>query len=164
MSVAPAVVFAIGNPSRGDDALGPMLAERLIDYLAQHDPSGQAIEVIIDQQLVVEHVLDLVGRSLALFVDAAVDTGTQAGGPVSLTALQPAAQAVVMSHSVSPASLLRLFQEHVGNAAPTAELLAVVGDGFELGEPLSAAARDRLEQAWSLLQGWADATRARFAT
>lgn len=156
MSVAPAVVFAIGNPSRGDDALGPMLAERLADYLAEHDPSGETIEVIVDQQLVVEHVLDLVGRSRALFVDAAA----QAAEPVLLTALQPATQAVVTSHSVSPASLLRLFQEHVGSMPPPAELLAVVGDGFELGEPLSAVAQARLEQAWLMLRAWADAALA----
>ena len=156
MSVAPAVVFAIGNPSRGDDAIGPLLAERLIDYLAEHDPSGETIEVIIDQQLVVEHVLDLVGRSEALFVDAAA----RAAEPVSLAALEPAGQAVLMSHSVSPASLLRLFQEHVGSAPPPAELLAVVGDGFELGEPLSVAAQARLEQAWLMLQAWADAVLA----
>lgn len=160
MSVAPIVVFAIGNPSRGDDALGPLLAERLIAHLAERDPSGQAIEVIIDQQLVVEHVLDLVGRSQALFVDAAA----QCAEPVSLTTLQPAAQAGVMSHSVSPASLLRLFHEHVGSAPPPAGLLAVLGDGFELGEPLSAAAKVRLEQAWVLLQGWADAALARSAS
>lgn len=157
MSVAPAVVFAIGNPSRGDDAIGPLLAERLIAYLAEHDPSGVRVEVIVDQQLVVEHVLDLVGRSRALFVDAAA----QGIEPVTLKAQQPATQATVMSHSVGPAGLLRLFQEHVGSAPPPAELLAVVGDGFELGEPLSAAGQARLEQAWPMLRAWADATLAR---
>ncbi len=29
MSVAPTLVFAVGNPSRGDDAVGPLLAARL---------------------------------------------------------------------------------------------------------------------------------------
>ena len=29
MSVAPTLVFAVGNLSRGDDAVGPLLAERL---------------------------------------------------------------------------------------------------------------------------------------
>jgi Ni,Fe-hydrogenase maturation factor len=28
-AIAPLLVLAVGNPSRGDDALGPALAERL---------------------------------------------------------------------------------------------------------------------------------------
>lgn len=149
--VAPVVVFAIGNPSRGDDAIGPLLAERLSQHLAQRDPAAeQAVEVIVDQQLVVEHVLDLVGRQRVLFVDAAA----QAAAPVSLTALKPLPAPVVTSHRVSPADLLGLFQAHMQAAPPPAELLAVVGDGFELGAPLSAEGLERLEAAWARLLAW----------
>ena len=43
------VCFGYGNPSRGDDALGPLLLERLSRWLEAH-PS-QDVEVIPDFQL-----------------------------------------------------------------------------------------------------------------
>ena len=30
---APVVVFAVGNPSRGDDAIGPVICGRLAEWL-----------------------------------------------------------------------------------------------------------------------------------
>jgi hypothetical protein len=57
---APLLVFAIGNDSRGDDALGPLLLRGL-----QAEGNTQA-ELIEDYQLQVEHVTDLHGRSAVL--------------------------------------------------------------------------------------------------
>jgi hypothetical protein len=69
---APVLVLAVGNPSRGDDAVGPLLAECLQAWLRQQPAEVQArIEVITDQQLVVEHVLDIQGRERVLLMDAA---------------------------------------------------------------------------------------------
>ncbi|WP_374589996.1 hydrogenase maturation protease [Aquabacterium sp.] len=151
--IAPIVVFAIGNPSRGDDAIGPLLGERLQAELARRGWPAQAqVEVIAEQQLVVEHVLDLVGRQAALFLDAAA----QGAEPVSLITLEPALAPVVTSHRVSPTDLLGLFRAHMRATPPPAELLAVVADGFELGAALSAAGRERLEAAWTRLQAWVD--------
>ncbi|MDP3326412.1 MAG: Ni/Fe hydrogenase, partial [Hydrogenophaga sp.] len=67
--VAPLLVFGWGNPSRGDDALGPLLVEQLAG-LAQM--SSGRLECLTDFQLQVEHALDLRGRERVLFVDAAI--------------------------------------------------------------------------------------------
>ena len=64
------VVFAVGNPSRGDDALGPLL----MDWLAEQARPG--VHLVSDFQLQIEHALDLEGHQLALFIDAG--TGTPA--------------------------------------------------------------------------------------
>ena len=64
------VVFAVGNPSRGDDALGPLL----MDWLAEQ--ARPDVQLVSDFQLQIEHALDLEGHSLALFIDAG--TGTPA--------------------------------------------------------------------------------------
>ena len=72
---APVVVFAVGNRSRGDDALGPLLLERLAAVL-DAEGRGSRFELIDDFQLQIEHALDLAGRRLALFIDAG--TGTPA--------------------------------------------------------------------------------------
>ena len=66
---APLLVLAVGNPSRGDDALGPMLAERL------ESAALPGVEVITEFQLQVENALDLEGRERVIFVDAGVGTG-----------------------------------------------------------------------------------------
>jgi len=71
--VAPILIFAIGNESRGDDALAPLLVRRLADWLAANDLAGQC-EILEEYQLQVEHVLDLQQRRLILFVDAGMDT------------------------------------------------------------------------------------------
>ena len=47
---APVVVFAVGNPSRGDDAIGPELCGRLEKWLKNEGLADQ-IELIEDFQL-----------------------------------------------------------------------------------------------------------------
>ena len=72
---AAVVVFAVGNPSRGDDAIGPLLCGRLAKWL-ENEGLADGFELIEDFQLQIEHALDLQGRELALFIDAG--TGTPA--------------------------------------------------------------------------------------
>lgn len=69
-SVIPVLVFGYGNPSRGDDALGPRLIERLQGLQDRGQLSG--VELLTDFQLQIEHVLDLVGRERVILVDAAL--------------------------------------------------------------------------------------------
>jgi hydrogenase maturation protease len=136
--VAPVVVFAIGNPSRGDDAIGPELAARL-EAVGRQD-----VEVVVDFQLQIEHALDLQGRRLAVFVDAAID----AAPPYELRAVQPCRDRSHTSHALSPAAVLETFERCTGQPAPPAWILAVRGERFELGEALSNPARTYLEAAW----------------
>ena len=69
---APVVVFAVGNPSRGDDAIGPVICGRLEKWLENEGLADQ-FELIEDFQLQIEHAMDLQGRQLALFIDAGAD-------------------------------------------------------------------------------------------
>ena len=139
---APVVVIAVGNPSRGDDAIGPELAERL----EREDLPG--VEVIVDYQLQIEHSLELEGRTLAVFVDASVS----APPPCSVAVVRPERDASHSTHSLSPAALLETYVRCTGRQPPPARVLAVRGERFELGEPLSPAARVNLEAAWVQLR------------
>jgi hypothetical protein len=67
----PLLVLAIGNPSRGDDALGPLFASARGELARRRDRRGQ-VELLTDFQLQIEHALDLVGRARVVFVDASV--------------------------------------------------------------------------------------------
>ena len=68
--VAPTLVFGIGNPSRGDDAIGPLMIERLEREQSAGRLSG--VDLLTDFQLQPEHALDLRGRARVLFVDASL--------------------------------------------------------------------------------------------
>ena len=68
----PLLIFGWGNPSRGDDPLGPLFAERVAALF----PDDPEIECLTDFQLQVEHALDLQDRKAVLFVDASVKGDT----------------------------------------------------------------------------------------
>lgn len=150
-SRAPLLVLAVGNPSRGDDAIGALLAERLSTWL---DGEGAAwrdqVEVICDMQLMVEQVLDLTARTRVLFIDAAA----QGPAPVFCHPVQPSPGAPTTSHQCTPGQLLALYQQVLKVPPPPAMLLCVVGSGFELGGALSGTAHASLDEAWRLLEHW----------
>jgi hydrogenase maturation protease len=141
VTVAPLLVLAIGNPSRGDDALGPCFAERAGVALADQIAAGQ-LEVLTDFQLQIEHALDLAGRRRVVFVDASV----AAAAPFELTRVEPRREPGVTTHAMSPAGVLDTHRAVVGEP-PEAWVLAIRGERFELGEPLSTEAGAHLEAA-----------------
>lgn len=150
--IAGVVVFAVGNPSRGDDALGPQLAAR---FAAELEAAGKEdqFEVLEDFQLQVEHALDLRGRALALFIDAG--TGTPA--PFSFRRVEPAAGFGHTTHALAPAAVLQVYRQTEGSEPPPAFVLCVRGESFELGEELSPEAAGHLEAALELLRRLAQA-------
>lgn len=155
MSAAPILVLAFGNPGRGDDALGPMLADRLEDWLAAQGRDD--VEVIVDFQLNIEHALDLADRQRVLFVDARASGESGA----RLDAVSARADASYSTHAVSPQGLLAVHEQVIGETPPQAELLSLRGHSFELGDPLTVAARQALEAGWNGLLGWLDAATCR---
>ncbi len=150
-SIAPVLVFGWGNPSRGDDALGPMLVEQLGALLTEAQVGG--IDCLTDFQLQVEHALDLAGRERVLFVDASL----RLDAPFLVTPLQAARDASFTTHAMSPEAVMQVFRQLHGCDAPPCTLLAIRGERFELGEPPSPAARDNLSQALAWSQRWLQA-------
>lgn len=143
---APVVIFAVGNPSRGDDALGPLLAERFVAALGGLGREAD-FDLVEDFQLQVEHALDLQGRALALFIDAG--TGTLA--PYDFRPIEPAAGYGHTTHALAPEAVLQVYRQTEGAEPPPAFLLCVRGETFELGEGLSPQAACHLEAALDLL-------------
>lgn len=152
----PLLVLAAGNPSRGDDAFGPLLAERLSAWLSEGGQAWQThVDVVNEQQLAVEHLLDMQARRAVLFVDASVATpGAACALAPHIVAVNAATEARVNSHSCSPAQLLWLFQDLLLQTPPPAFVLTASGQDFELGAPLSGQMRSALDAAWPLLHGW----------
>lgn len=146
MSAAPLLVIGWGNPSRGDDALGPLCVERLRATLSP----GARVEYLDDYQLQIEHALDLVGRQHVLFVDAS----RSCRAPFEVTQLRAVPDASFTTHALSPQALLQLFRNLRGEEPPPSTLLAIRGERFELGEPLSTAALDHLTRALGWAERW----------
>jgi len=146
---APTLIFTWGNPSRGDDAIGPLFAEHIAAAAQQRGEADQ-VECLTDFQLQIEHALDLTGRERILFVDASV----AASAPFAVTALQPARDASFTSHAVSPQALLQVYNDLHGTPPASATLLAVRGSCFDLGADLSAAARRNLASALDWTFDW----------
>lgn len=139
----PLLIFGYGNPSRGDDALGPLLLKQLEELELPN------MELLTDFQLQVEHVLDLQDRETVLFIDASVSCAS----PYTFSRLQPGKDMSYSSHVMSPAALLHTYREICGDPPP-AYLLEVRGERFELGEALSSEASVNLNAAFGfLLQG-----------
>jgi hydrogenase maturation protease len=141
------IVFAVGNRSRGDDALGPLLLERLALWLAAEGRIGD-FELIDGYQLQIEDALDLGNRRLALFIDAG--RGTTA--PFEFRAVRAAtASGGGGTHALPPERVLQVFREIGQGEPPPSFVLCIRGERFELGEGLSAAAARNAEAAWTLL-------------
>lgn len=142
--IAPTLVFSWGNPSRGDDALGPLFSERI----EAMDLPG--VECLTDFQLQVEHALDLKGRERILFVDASL----AAGAPFEFGDIKADRDVSFSSHALSPQAVLQAYRDVEGTEPPPAWLLGIRGERFELGEPLSVAARTNLDAALAWAHDW----------
>ena len=142
----PVVIFFVGNPSRGDDALGPVLCARLEQWLANADLS-EPVELVEDFQLQVEHALDLQGRRLALFVDAALNQDV----PVVFGPTQVVDRISHCSHALTPGAVLQAFAAMGAEGAPAACTLSVAAHRCDLGEGLSSEAEKNAQQALALL-------------
>ncbi len=129
------LVIGIGNPLRGDDGVGALLAEQV---------GGRSV-----QQLTPELAEELSLLEAVLFIDA---WAAPAGAVPQLQPLSPAGTGGD-SHHLEPAALLAVSQALYGRA-PAAQLLLVPAHAFEHGMELSAPLRASLPAARELLRQW----------
>ena len=141
-AVRPVLVVGYGNPSRGDDALAPLLLQGL-----QADGRCLAIlddvEFLTDFQLQIEHALDLAQRRLVLFTDA----HASCRAPFDFERLIESRDDSYTTHAMSPAAVLHVYRRIIAAAPPPCFLLSIRGARFELGESLSPAASAHLAAA-----------------
>jgi hydrogenase maturation protease len=137
----PLLIFAYGNPSRGDDALGPLLIENLKIL------NLKGIEMLTDFQLQVEHAYDLQGRERVLFIDASISCEA----PYTFSRLFAQKDPSYTTHVMSPMAVMHVYQELYGDPPPS-YLLQVRGESFELGESLSPQAEVNLQSSLDLLR------------
>jgi hydrogenase maturation protease len=133
------LVIGIGNPLRGDDGVGALLAEQ----------AAAVLETRVVQQLTPELAVELAQLEAVLFMDAWL---APAGAAPQLLEVSPAAGAAE-SHRLEPAELLAISKALYGRA-PVAHLLQVPAHALEHGTALSPQLQANLPAARALLQGW----------
>ncbi len=139
----PVLIIAVGNESRGDDALAPLLLRAL-----REGTKPERIELLEDFQLQIEHAADLAGRELVLFVDAGLDTPH----PYRFYRAGIDDGSALFSHALTPEAVLATYVRVYRAAPPPAYVLCIRGEQFELGTPLSAQAQGRMELAREFLR------------
>ena len=144
---APLVVFAVGNPSRGDDAIGPVICNRLAEWL-ENDGLVDCVDLIEDFQLNIEHALDLQGRELALFIDA----GQNTPAPFIFAQIHPSTATAHTTHALPPEAVLQVYRQMEDKEPPPSFVLCVRGEGFELGAELTPTALEGIDTAMGLLE------------
>ncbi|MEA3639044.1 MAG: hydrogenase maturation protease [Lamprobacter sp.] len=143
-----ALVIGYGSPIRGDDALGPLVADRLQERFnsqpaTQPETASGVVEVQARHILTAELVDDLARTQRVIFVDAAIDTPP---GQVRRRRLSPDRSALsTMAHFHDPRELLA-WCEALYQRVPEAWLVS--GGGAEWGYAcyaLSETAQQALE-------------------
>ncbi len=134
---AKILYFGYGNPSRGDDALGPMT----INYIETQ--VFEDVECICNMQLQIEDITELIGREKIIFIDA--DMSCEA--PFQFSQISAHKDNSYTSHAMTPEALLYAYQQTYGKEAPPSYMLRIRGYQFELGEPLSERAEINLHKA-----------------
>jgi hydrogenase maturation protease len=145
MNAPRVVVLGWGNPSRGDDALGP---EFLADAERLAASSHGHFAFVSDYQLQPEHATDLLGRDLALFVDAS----RTLEAAVRLRQIAPRRDVTFTTHGMSGEAVLAAYVAAFGDPAPPAFELAIRGREFALGAAMSEDARHALDVALMLFE------------
>jgi hydrogenase maturation protease len=134
---AATLIFTWGNPSRGDDAIGPEIYQQLKKQELEN------VELQTDFQLQIEHVIDLEKRERVLFIDASVS----ASAPFEFYRIHADEDESYTTHAMSPQSLLAVYEKVNKQSPPPCYLLSVRGYEFDLGLPLSSRANDNIDEA-----------------
>lgn len=143
-----ALVIGYGSPIRGDDAIGPMAADRLDVEALPND-----VRVISRHILTADLVPDIVDAQRVIFIDAAAQG---APGEVKCKRLVADASAVsTMAHFLDPRELLA-WAASLYDCRTEAFLVTVAGDAFDfshfdLSQTVERALPEVLKQVSALI-------------
>lgn len=140
------LILACGNSLRGDDGVGPRLAEWAEERF-QDDPR---VRVIFRQQWPPELAADIAAADSMLFVDASAKSKP---GRVHLIPVSSRIDSgAPITHHMTPNQLLGLARSLYGSIKSHAMLLTVGVSSTEIGETLSAPVQAALLRARGTLE------------
>jgi len=135
------LVIGYGNTLRGDDGVGPRVAEA-IEKL-----NLPRVRTLICQQLSPEYADPVSRAQTVVFVDAAVDAPRE----VQLRKLEPGESSQLMAHAADPRTLLALARDVFGHA-PQAWWLTIPAVKLDFSEALTPEAQRGFAEAVEKIQ------------
>jgi hydrogenase maturation protease len=141
MDMANILVIGYGNPLRGDDAVGQVVAREVSDWYLPN------VKVLSLHQLAPELADDLAEVGTVYFIDACMDATLE---QPRVTEIQPNYLTVNVSHFSSPRDLLGMTKQFY-SCEPRAYTIEMPAESFELSEGLSAKARKGVKEVLEYL-------------
>jgi hydrogenase maturation protease len=140
------LILACGNTLRGDDGVGPWLA----DWAAERFAAEPPVRVISRHQWTPDLAEDIASAESVVFVDCAVRVPP---GAVRVVRVVPArADGGLATHHAGAAELLALSEELYASLPRNALLLTVGAGSTEMGEGFSKSVNDALPEACKTLE------------
>lgn len=136
------LVVGYGNPLRGDDAVGQVVARVISKWHLSN------VKVLILHQLAPELAEDLAQMSTVFFVDASADARLEHPVIQEIQATETIGSA---SHHSSPNDLLALTK-HLYGCVPQAYLIEMPAEDFGLSEDLSTKAQAGVKEVLEYLR------------
>jgi hydrogenase maturation protease len=137
----PLLVIGYGNTLRGDDGVGPRVAE------AVQGLRLPGVRTLTCQQLSPEHAEPISRAEVVVFVDAAVDSR----GEVQWRPLVPTDSSQLMAHAADPRTMLALARDVFGHT-PQAWWLTIPAVHLGFCESLSPIAEQGFAEAVTMIQ------------
>ena len=134
------LVIGYGNPLRRDDGVGWATVAQIQDLILED------VICVTAHLLLPEHSDMVAGADMVILVDASIEGSA---GDVHITPVLPADESPVMTHHLSPQSLLAMTK-WLYDKLPFTILITITGADFGMGEGLS----DRVAEKMNLLAGW----------
>lgn len=141
------LILGIGNPLRGDDAVGWLAAERLAATI--HDPR---VEIVPCHQLMPEMAEQVARADIVIFIDASKTGAPGTWRMEELPPPNPAAPGPVTHHFDPPALLAWALALH--KRAPRAFAISIPGESFDCSEQLSALVAKAFGEVLGRLDHW----------
>ena len=140
------LILACGNTLRGDDGVGPWLAE----WVEKRFREESRVRVITRQQWTPELAEEIARTQSVLFIDCSVDS---APGSIILAPVEPTvALQRIATHHQGAAELLALTRDLYSSLPTTAKLLTIGAGSTELGELFSESVTAALPEACRLIE------------
>jgi hydrogenase maturation protease len=140
---AQLLVIGYGNTLRGDDGVGPRVAESVGNLRLP------GVRTLICQQLSPEHAAPIAQAEKVIFVDAAV----AAPRKVQFLELTPGDTSQLMAHAADPRTVLALARDVFGHA-PKAWWLTIPAEKMEFSEELTPIAQRGCAEAVKKIQNF----------
>ncbi len=146
VTMADVLVIGYGNPLRGDDGVGCVVAEEVAKRI--RDPQSK-VQVVACHQLNPELAEAVAETRAVIFIDASVDLnpGEVKVSPVAPDQFSPA----TVSHHMKPSALLATASELFGQAPP-AKAVMIGALSFDYGMQLTPQVRDAVTPALKAIE------------